>query len=80
VSTDHTTPVLLLSFRVAFALYLAALGPVAVIAGSVAYAAAGNPLACFAVNIALGLAAGWWHERPVAWIQRWLGPKPTPGE
>jgi hypothetical protein len=81
VTPDHTPTPRLLSSRVAEALYLATVGPLTAIASALACAATGGHLAAyFGTLVVLAFAAGWWHERPVAWIQRWLARKPTPGE
>lgn len=71
----------LLPFRIALTLYAAAVIPLATIACCLVYAATDRSVAAMAVtDVALGIVAARWHERPVAWIQRWLARKPTPGE
>jgi hypothetical protein len=81
MTANHTPAPRLLSARIAGALYVATTTPLTVIVGVLAYAATGRHLAAyFGTLVVLAFAAGWWHERPVAWIQRWLARKPTPGE
>jgi hypothetical protein len=71
----------LLPFRLAVTLYASAVIPLATITCCLVYAATDRSVAALAVtDVALGIVAARWHERPVAWIQRYLARKPTPGE